>query len=352
MELTEDAMYTAVVERNADYDGVFFVAVKTTGAFCRPTCPARPPRPENCEYFNTAKQAVQARYRPCKRCLPLSHPAETTHLTQQLIKLVKEEPEKRWRDADLRAIGVDGSTARRQFKQRFGMTFIEYARACRLGEAYKSIRAGGPVIMAQLEAGYNSGSGFRDAFSRILGAPPSNHSARLLFAAWIDTPLGTVTTLADEDHLYLLEYADRQGIERQVAHLCSRLKARVVPGRPLPIVKIESELEAYFNGTLRTFKTPLSDTGTPFQKKVWNTLVSIPLGETRSYLDVASAIDRPSAVRATASANGANPFAIIVPCHRVIRAGGGLGGYGGGLQRKRWLLDHEARVASAELPNT
>jgi AraC family transcriptional regulator of adaptative response/methylated-DNA-[protein]-cysteine methyltransferase len=347
MQLTVSAMYRAVVERNADYDGAFYVGVKTTGVFCRTTCPGRPPLPENCEYFATAQEALLASYRPCKRCRPLSHPNETTDLIRRLVALVEAEPDRRWRAADLRAEGVEASTARRQFKERFGMTFVEYARARRLGEAFKAIRAGERVILAQVDAGYSSGSGFRDAFAKILGAPPSSMDARLLFAAWFDTPVGAVTAIADEDRLYLLEYVDRRGLEGQIVRLRRQTGAGIAPGRTQPIEQIDRELAAYFRGDLKKFETPLARIGTPFQQAVWESLLAIPFGETRSYREVARAAGKPDAVRAAASANGANPFAIVVPCHRVIGADGGLGGYGGGLSRKRWLLDHEQRIAGA-----
>jgi len=227
------------------------------------------------------------------------------------------------------------------------MTFVEYARARRLGAAFKAIRAGERVIMAQLDAGYDSGSGFRDAFAKIMGAPPVSKAARALFAAWLDTPLGPMTAIADEAALCLLEYADRPGLERQIERLRVRAKAGILPGRTDPIAQIEAELAAYFAARSMRFETPLALHGSPFQSAVWGALLAISPGQTRSYSDLGRAIQRPAAVRAVAQANGANPFAIVVPCHRVINADGTLGGYGGGLPRKRWLLDHERRWAAA-----
>jgi AraC family transcriptional regulator of adaptative response/methylated-DNA-[protein]-cysteine methyltransferase len=341
--LDDEAFYAAITQRNPEYDGVFYVGVRTTGVFCRPTCPARPPKRENCEFFKDAQEALLASYRPCKRCRPLSHPDETSEVVRQLIEAVEREPGRRWRNADFTAVNIHASTARRQFNKRFGMTFVEYARARRLGSAFKTIRSGQRVITAQLDAGYESGSGFRDAFSRIMGAPPGSRSARALFAAWFDTPLGPMTAVGDEDALYLLEYVDRRGLERQIERLRARSRAGIVPGRTRPIEQVQSELAAYFAGKLTRFDTPLARIGTPFQKAVWEALLAIPPGETRSYADIARTIGRPEAVRAAAQANGANQIAIVVPCHRVVNGDGALGGYGGGLARKRWLLDHERR---------
>jgi AraC family transcriptional regulator of adaptative response/methylated-DNA-[protein]-cysteine methyltransferase len=153
MSLDAETCYAALTERNADFEGVFYVGVRTTGVLCRPTCPARPPKPENCEFFADAEQAMRASYRPCKRCRPLSHPNETSEVVRQLVEAIEREPDKLWRTADFEALRVHASTARRQFRKRFGMTFVEYARGRRLGAAFKAVRAGKRVIMAQLDAG-------------------------------------------------------------------------------------------------------------------------------------------------------------------------------------------------------
>lgn len=155
----------------------------------------------------------------------------------------------------------------------------------------------------------------------------------ILQSAWIETPLGTMMALADEKALFVLEFADR--IEEH---------PEITPGNSDPLRSIEAELNSYFNGTLKEFKTPLHISGTPFQKLVWAELLKIPYGETRSYLEQATAIGKKSAFRAVANANGANKIAIVIPCHRIINNNGALGGYGGGLARKQWLLDHEKKL--------
>ncbi len=165
--------YQALIAKKSEYEGVFYVGVKTTGVFCRPTCPARKPKLENCEFFETAQQALLASFRPCKRCRPLSHPNQVSALVQTLVEAVEREPEKRWKDKDFQELSVDATTARRQFKKRYGMTFVEYARARRMGLAMKKIRAGDAVIDAQLSTGYESSNGFRDAFSLIMGSAPT-----------------------------------------------------------------------------------------------------------------------------------------------------------------------------------
>lgn len=347
---TADAFFHALLHSDARYEGVFYFAVRTTGVFCRPTCPARKPNRENCEFFATAKEALLAAYRPCKRCRPLSPPGEASDVVRKLVEAVEHDPTRRWRDADFRAIDVDASTARRQFKKRYGMTFVEYARARRMGLAMEQIRQGESVIDAQLNAGYASGSGFRDAFAKIMGAAPAKGATRVMRAAWLDTPLGPMLAIGDDEALHLLEFVEHRGLEREVERMRSRLKTAIVPGRNAVIEQIERELAAYFAGNAMTFDTPLAMTGSDFQKTVWTSLTHIPPGETRSYADLAREIGRPTAVRAVGRANGSNQLAIVIPCHRVITTDGELGGYGGGLVRKQWLVEHErkARVRGQE----
>lgn len=168
---------------------------------------------------------------------------------------------------------------------------------------------------------------------------------------WVDTQLGPMIAIADEDALYLLEFVDRRGLEREVERLRAKTKSAIIPGLTAPIRLIEKELRQYFAGELREFKTSLFFLGSPFQKQVWDTLKKIPFGATRSYAEIAKAIGRKSAYRAVAQANGANQLAIIIPCHRVINADGNLGGYGGGLTRKNWLIDHEIQSKSRDNQN-
>ncbi|MEI8365940.1 MAG: methylated-DNA--[protein]-cysteine S-methyltransferase [Parachlamydiaceae bacterium] len=253
--------------------------------------------------------------------------------------------EKRWKDKDFEELTVDDSTARRQFKKRFGMTFVGYARARRMGLAMKQIRGGESVIEAQLSTGYESSSGFRDAFSRIMGAAPTRFGGgNILKASWLDSPLGPMLAIANEEALYLLEFVERRGLEREIERLRERTKSAIIPGCTPPIKSIENELELYFKGKLTEFKTPVFLLGSPFQKRVWEELNKIPYGQTRSYAEIAITIGKPTAFRAVAQANGANQLAIIIPCHRVINSNGELGGYGGGVTRKQWMLKLEKKA--------
>ncbi len=335
--------YQALLSKNSEYEGIFYVGVVTTGVFCRPTCPARKPKFENCEFFATAKEALLASFRPCERCRPLSHPNQISPIVQMLVQAIENNPEKRWKEQDFHELSIDISTARRQFKKRFGMTFVEYARCRRMGLALKHIKEGSAVIDAQLSAGYESSSGFRDAFSKIMGAAPTRAHHLVLKASWLDTKLGPMVAIADDHSLYLLEFVDRRGLENEVKKLRKKLSAAIIPGETNIIRNVESELAHYFDGKSMEFKTPIHLIGSTFQKNVWLELRKIPPGETRSYLDIAKSLKKPTACRAVARANGANQIAIIVPCHRVINSNGQLGGYAGGIVRKQWLIEHEKK---------
>lgn len=345
MKLTDDDMYDIFARKDAAYDPLFFMGVKTTGIFCRPGCPARLPKRENCTFHEGAQQALEAGYRACKRCHPMQLPGEASALIKKLINLVEQDPERRWSEGDLKAEGVDPSTARRQFKSRFDMTFTAYARSRRLAQSEAALRGGEKVIEAQLSAGYESASGFRTAFAKTFGSAPKNAKGAALFIDWIDTPLGPMIAICDEHNLYMLEFAVRKHLHRQMERLSRKHKRAILPGRTLITDKIISELRAYFAGTLTRFETPLHMTGTEFQKSVWRALCEIPFGQTWSYSDLAVFVGNEKAVRAVASSNANNGLALIVPCHRVIAKGGGLGGYAGGLDKKTWLIDHERKHA-------
>lgn len=338
-----DKYYKMLVEKNSNYEGVFFVGVKTTGIMCRPTCPAKKPLKENCEFFATAKEALLASYRPCKRCQPLSNPTKMSPEVKLLVEAIESNPERKWTDKDFDELSISANTARRQFKKQFGMTFIEYARSRRLGLAFKHIRNGDSIINAQLESGYDSSNGFRDAFSRTMGTVP-NHSKQIkvLYCNWIETILGSMLAISDEESLLLLEFVDRKGLENEIKRLRIRLNATILPEKIAVLHQIEEELKLYFTGELTEFTTPVRYLGSDFQQKVWNELRKIPLGQTASYKELAEKINNPSACRAVARANGTNQLSILVPCHRVINSNGELGGYGGGLARKEWLIKHES----------
>ncbi len=345
-----DDLYRALVERDASYEGVFIVGVRTTGIFCRPTCPARKPKRENVEFFPTAREAIAAGYRACKRCLPLEPgPAPSNDLVRTLMQRVQATPLARIRDADLAREGLDPSTVRRQFKAAIGMTFQQYQRAERLGRAFAALKASSTgAAWAAGAAGYDSVSGFTEAFASLFGVTPGRaHESARLWATWFETPLGPMVSIAHDEGVVLLEFTDRRALEREVHDLRARFDSPIVPGRHSHHEQLGVELDAYFAGESFTFTTPLHLVGSDFQRAVWRELQTIPPGETRTYGAQAAAIGRPGAARAVGRANGENRIAIVIPCHRVIGADGSLVGYAGGVWRKRWLLGHERRSGAS-----
>jgi AraC family transcriptional regulator, regulatory protein of adaptative response / methylated-DNA-[protein]-cysteine methyltransferase len=337
-----DEMRRAFLAGDPTYDGIFVTGVKTTGIFCRPSCPARKPLPGNVEFFSTAGQALDAGYRPCKRCEPLQPAGPTPAWAKRLLQDLEADPTRRWTDADLRTLGVDGATARRYFLKRYGMTFHAFARAQRLGQAFMRVRAGDGLDDVAYDSGWESLSGFRDAFGKLFGSPPRHLAKGALFADHLATPIGPMIAVAGDDGLRLLEFFDRRAMATEVARLRRRAGGEaIVPGRHDLLQTLRGELAEYFAGSRREFTVPLAPRGTPFEEGVWAQLRRIPYGATRSYEDVARAVGEPGAVRAVGRANGANNVCIVIPCHRVVRKSGELGGYGGGLWRKRLLLAHE-----------
>ena len=338
-------MFRAFTQRDSSFEGLFFTGVRTTGIFCRPTCSAKKPRLENVEFFASGIEAMYAGYRPCLRCKPLDD-GRPSELVERLRRAVEDAPTGKLTDGDLQGMGIDPSTARRHFQRHFGMTFHAYHRARRMGLALQKVRNGESVIDAQLDEGFESGSGFRDAFSKVFGTPPSDaRNAGAILARWIDTPLGSMLALATDAGLQLLEFTDRRGLEREIAQLRRRTGAAIVPGDHKYLDAIADELGQYFAGKRTEFTVTLAPHGSDFQRKTWDELMRIPPGATRSYSEMASRIGMPQAVRAIGRANGSNVLAIVVPCHRVIRADGTLCGYGGGIWRKQWLLDHERKMS-------
>lgn len=342
--LTENEMARAMERKDPSYDGLFYICVRTTGIFCRPTCTARKPLRKNVSFRRTVRDCLLDGYRPCKRCRPLSRSAEDRRWLDLLLERIERRPGEKIRDTDLARIGVSPHRARRYFTKHFGMTFQAYHRVRRMGMALLQLKEGQTETTAAYDQSYESLSGFRDAFKRVFGATPGrSRSLRCLQTMRLESPLGPLVAAATEDGVCLLDFADRRGLERETKILCNRLDAVVVPGRNEHLDRLTRQLDEFFEGSRTIFDLPLVMCGTPFQEQVWNELRRIPYGETISYLDLARRIGRNGAQRAVGRANGDNRMAILIPCHRVVREDGTLCGYGGGLWRKQHLLDLEKR---------
>lgn len=339
-------MYRAVAASDSRYDGVFLVTVRTTGIFCRPSCTARTPLRRNVAFVADAREALMRGYRACLRCRPLEPAGTAPAWLRPLLAEVERDAVRRWTDQDLRLRDLDPVRVRRWFKKQHGMTFHAYQRARRLGRALGHLQSGSAVTETAFSHGWESLSAFHDAFRDAIGTTPGRATeGKVVRVHRILTPLGPMLAGATEDGLCLLEFVDRRMLATQIRTLARSLRCGFVPGETDLLRQTEAELGAYFEGTLRRFEVPLELPGTDFQLAAWKALRAIPYGETRSYADQAAAIGKPAAVRAVARANGSNRIAVVIPCHRVIGKDGRLSGYGGGVWRKRRLLELEAAHA-------
>ncbi len=335
-------LYTALLNKDSNFEGIFFAGIKTTGIFCRPTCTARKPKEENVDYFATTKEALLHGYRPCKICGPLVPKGSAPDWLKPLLKEIHAIPGIRLKDQALIQRGIEPNRVRRWFKQHHNMTFQAYLRTLRIGQAFGQIQYGEKVIEAAFESGYESLSGFTESFKKTTGhSPIQSKEHNLVTVTRLLTPLGPMMAAATNQGICLLEFVDRRMLETQIKTLRKRLNANVIPGSSPHFATLKKQLDQYFAGTRLAFDLPLVLPGTPFQQKVWKALQTIPYGETRSYQAQAETLKNPQAVRAVAKANGDNRMAIIIPCHRVIGKSGKLVGYAGGLWRKQHLLNHE-----------
>ncbi len=346
--LDPDTAWAAFMRRDRAWDGRVIGAVKTTGIYCKPSCPARRPKRENVQFFASAEEARVAGFRPCLRCTPdeVGRDREAVARAIQLIEAAEEPP----RLAELAdAVGYAPHHFQRIFKRDLGVSPAEYARGLRTRRAEAALKDNGRVTDAIYDAGYASPSGFYSDAKERLGMTPSawRDGGRGETIRWttFDSPIGPMLIAATSKGICRLTFDDSEASLR-----------RLFP--KATITKDDGGLKDLVEGALTAIERPaaapelpIDVAGTAFQEAVWRELRKIPLGETRSYAEIAAAIGQPKAVRAVGSANGDNHVAVLIPCHRVIRSDGTLGGYAGGLDRKRKLLAVEGhRVEEPELP--
>lgn len=340
---SRNVMYKALLKKDSSYEGIFFVAVKTTGVFCKPTCSARKPKEINVEFFSTFNEAMENGYRACKICKPLNLNNMNPIWVEELLRKVELLPENRLKDDDLKKLGFEPSRVRRWFKKKYDTTFFSYLRNKRLGVALNQIGNGESIVETAYSSGYESLSGFIDALKNLTGSSPGKSKNLKVFSIdKFQTPLGLMIVGSIDDKLCMLEFEDRRMLKTQVKRITNIHKAVPIFQSNLLFKKVEEQINLYFQGKLKKFSIPLIVSGTGFQTKVWEELERIPYGETISYEELARRIGNASAVRAVANSNGFNSIGIIIPCHRVIGKDGKLRGYGGKVWRKKRLLELEA----------
>jgi AraC family transcriptional regulator of adaptative response/methylated-DNA-[protein]-cysteine methyltransferase len=345
--LDEAHAWQAVLRRDAGADGRLYYAVGTTGVYCRPSCPSRRPRRENTRFFRTPGGAERAGYRPCLRCAPAGKPVAPipgpVAAARAYLDAHADEPVALARLG--REAGMSPHHLQRRFKGAYGVTPKEYQDAARLRRLKAGLRAGDSVTGAIVDAGYGSPSRVYERSDARLGMPPGAYrrggAGMVIRYATAATPLGRVLVGATDRGVCAVSLGDDDA--RLVDALRAEYpRASLEPARGGARGNV-AEIARAVAGDADLRRVPLDVRGTAFQQRVWSALRAIPRGETRSYAEVAAAIGQPRAARAVAAACAANPVALVVPCHRVVRSGGGPGGYRWGAERKRALLEGEAR---------
>lgn len=336
-----DMAWAAFAARNRGFDGTFVGAVKTTGIYCKPSCPARHPLRENVEYFADGEGARAAGYRACLRCKPdeVGRDREAVAAAVHIIANSETAPQLEELAAQ---VGYAPHHFHRLFKRDTGVTPAAYARALRAKRTETMLTEAGTVTGAIYDAGYDSPSRFYADAANRLGMTPSawrNGGAGVTIRyAIVDTVLGKMLLAATEKGICRLAFdEDETALTRRFP------RATIEQGGEALQALVAGAVEACANPAAMP-DLPFDVAGTAFQQAVWQELRRIPPGETRSYAAIAAAVGKPGAVRATGSANGANNIAVLIPCHRVIRSDGTLGGYAYGLERKAELLRREGKV--------
>jgi AraC family transcriptional regulator of adaptative response/methylated-DNA-[protein]-cysteine methyltransferase len=334
----DDAAWAAVQRRDRAFDGRFVTGVLTTGIFCRPSCAARHPKRENVRFFGTAEEAAATGLRPCLRCKPdeVARDAEAVAKAIELIGQSEAPP-----SLDMLADAVDYSPFHfhRLFKRAMGVTPADYARGLRAKRAEAALAENGRITDAIYDAGYSGPGRFYADAGKRLGMTPSvwrgGGRGETIRWATAETDLGTMLVAATAKGICRLSFdEDESALLRRFPN------ARIEPGGA-DMAELVQRTVAAVNAPEKPHDLPLDVHGTAFQEAVWRELQKIPAGETRTYAQIAAAVGRPAAVRAAGSANGDNHVAVLIPCHRVIRTGGSLGGYAYGLERKEKLLRRE-----------
>jgi len=348
-ENNQSLYWQAVLTRDASQDGNFVFAVSSTGVYCRPSCPARRPRRENVTFFRKPDEAEKSGYRACLRCRPKSAGGNgTTELVKAMCRYIEQHLDE---PLTLARLGSEFHQSpfhlQRTFKRVLGITPRAYADSCRMNQLKDNLRAGHSVTRSMYDAGYSSSSRLYERTASQLGMTPDKYRRGAIAApiryTCADSPLGRMLIAATDKGICAIQFANSDDeLEQGLRHEF-----------PFAIRRRDDEtMQPWKNDLLRQMRgqrlnaaLPLDIQATAFQRRVWSHLQSIPFGATRSYAAVAKAIGQPTATRAVARACATNPVAIAIPCHRVVRKSGDMGGYRWGVDRKKALLELEAQPA-------
>jgi len=349
---TRDSRWESVLARDSASDGKFVFAVSSTGIYCRPSCPSKRPRRENVSFFRRPQEAESAGFRECLRCRPkviAGNPRQ--QMVKAICRYIEQHLDEPHTLAKLGAeFGQSPFHLQRTFKAALGITPKEYANSCRIRGFRQKLKSGHSVTRAMHEAGYSSTSRLYSRTASELGMEPSNYRRGAIAApiryTCADSPLGRMLIAATEKGICSIQFADSD----EELELCLRQEFPFAVRRhdDADLADLAQRVVLRLRGSEPAASIPLDIRATAFQRRVWSYLQSLAFGDTRSYSDVAKAIRQPSAVRAVARACATNPVAIAIPCHRILRSNGDLGGYRWGLKRKGTLLQIEAAKAGGD----
>jgi len=345
-ENNEKQHWQAVLSRDARQDGRFVFAVSSTGVYCRPSCPARRPRRENVTFFREPDQAEKAGYRACLRCRPKAAGANaTTETVKAMCRYIEQHLDE---PLTLARLGSEFHQSpfhlQRTFKSVLGITPRAYADSCRMNQLKDNLRAGHSVTRSMYDAGYSSSSRLYERTASQLGMTPDKYRRGAIAApiryTFADSPLGRMLIAATDKGICAIQFANSDGeLEHGLRHEFPFANRRRDDEAMRPW---KENLLRQMHGQRLNTALPLDIQATAFQRRVWTHLQSIPFGATRSYAAVAKAIGQPTATRAVAQACATNPVAVAIPCHRVVRKNGDMGGYRWGIEKKKALLELES----------
>jgi AraC family transcriptional regulator of adaptative response/methylated-DNA-[protein]-cysteine methyltransferase len=341
-----DPRWASVLARSAEADGSFFYSVKTTGVYCRPSCPSRRARPENVRFHATRQEAEAAGFRPCKRCKPdqASLLEERTAMITEACRFIESSPETPRLDELAARAGVSSFYFHRVFRAITGLTPRAYTAAHRGQRVRQELARSGTVTSAIYDSGYNSPGRFYGESSGVLGMAPTTYRAGgantdIRFAVG-ECSLGSIVVARSELGVCAISLGDDP--DALVRDLQDRFPRARLIGGDAEFERTVAQVVGFVEAPAVGLNLPLDVQGTAFQQRVWQALQEIPAGSTATYTEIAGRIGAPKSVRAVAQACAANPVAVAIPCHRVIRNDGGLSGYRWGVERKRALLRREA----------
>ncbi len=349
---SEQAMRVAIATRDKVSDGKFFYGVITTGIFCKPSCTARPARPENQRFFPGIEAAIVAGFRPCKRCQPTADMPAVNRLLE-VARYIESHADERLTLARIAAhAGLSASRLQRIFKQAFGLSPKAFQDSVRMKQFKQSLKRGDSITDAIFSSGFGSTSRVYGEATRNIGMTPKAYRAggagETIAYANRDTALGPMTMAATQKGVCFVQFGD----DRE--HLLVKLKdefpkAQLIESSAQNTAELDTWIDAlneHISTTAPRPELPIDLRGTAFQMKVWRFLTSIHEGDVLTYSELATRIGKPKAIRAVASACAANRIGVLIPCHRVLRSDGGLGGYRWGLERKQKLLEAERARSS------